>query len=60
MWKICFFKAFLTVQLLEWILVLNFDMWNDMQTMPDLTDQQYLCNNANMHYGYYFELNVIT
>ena len=31
-----------------------------MQTMPDLTDQQYLGNNANMYYGYYFELNVIT
>ena len=48
------------MQLLKWIIVLNFDMWNEMQTMPDLTDQQYLCNNANMHYGYYFELNVIT
>ena len=38
--------------------VLNFDMWNEMQKMPDWTDQKYLCNNANMHYVYYFELNV--
>ena len=58
--KILLLQSISTVQFLEWILVLNFDMWNEMQTMPDWTDQQYLCNNANMHYANYFELNVIT
>ena len=35
LWTSCFFKAFLTVQLLELILVLNFDKRNEMQEMPD-------------------------